>query len=117
MLEFRYQEFSDGYMNYNNSSFFSNKLMENVLAGWLEGVPLKIFLAVHQVNINDKSGYKLDPHLIGEAAAFYLALKESPSSSGCFTGGSFPDILVLGAIRNVSFHMNPNDVIYTNEEC
>ena len=67
-FEYRYQENSEGFHNYNDSSFFSFKLMVMVLNSWVEGVSLEIFLNIIQSNIEKSPKHKLDQHLIGDAA-------------------------------------------------
>ena len=114
-FEYRYQEYSDGYHNYNNSSFFSIKFMETVLNSWLEGVSLESLLNVLQPIIPESAKYKLNQHLVGNATKHYLSLKELDLSIHCLKCGYYPPILVFDAIRNISCDLKSGDIIYDKE--
>ncbi|KAL5259813.1 hypothetical protein ACHWQZ_G010057 [Mnemiopsis leidyi] len=103
-LEFRYSEYEDGYFNFNNSSFFSLKFMEFLLASWVNNCPLHDQLqTLRQVSSIDYN----ENHIL-EAVKSYLALKKLDHMY-CYRCGYYPVFLTYDAIRSVCFDLDPTE--------
>ena len=103
-LEFRYSEYEDGYFNFNNSSFFSIKFMEFLLASWVNNCPLHDQLqTLRQVSSIDYN----ENHIL-EAVKSYLALKKLDHMY-CYRCGYYPVFLTYDAIRSVCFDLDPTE--------
>ena len=111
---YRYQEWKDGWHNFNNSSIFSIRFLERVLNSWVVGTSLSSVLTVLQQEIPRELHYTFNEHLIGNAAKHYLALKEfeGVDELHCLECGFYPMILVYDAIINVCADLKPDEVVF-----
>ena len=108
-MQFRYAEYSEGYFNYNNSSFFSLPLMETAVTAWTKNVSITSFFEI--MKVSTQMQYNI--HLILDAVKAYLALKDLnvDNNLSCYCCGYFPVCLTYDVIRSVCFDVNPSDVI------
>ena len=107
-LVYRYSDYSDGFFNFNNSSFFSLKLLELCLANWVYSNSLESILKTYShVSKIDYNGL-----LILDAVKAYLALKDLKFEENmfCVRCGHYPVFLIYDVIRNVCFKVDPADV-------
>lgn len=111
-MQYRYAEYTEGYFNFNNSSFFSISLMEQVLKAWTKNTSLASFLDI--MNVDTDVSYNV--HLILDAVKAYLALKDMNLNDNlnCYRCGHFPVYLTYDVIRSVCFDVKPGEV--TNHE-
>ena len=111
-LTYRYQEISNGVHNFNNTSLFSLRLLEDILVGYASGTSLEERLSVSQDNIDPNTGYTLNEHHIAAGLKHYLSLKDFNCETHCLICGLFPQTLVFDAIRKVSCNIVAKDVIF-----
>ena len=111
-MQYRYAEYSEGYFNFNNNSFFSVSLMEVALAAWINNTSLTAFFDIMKVATDQK--YNI--HILLDAVKSYMALKDFQldDNLNCYRCGHFPVYLTYDVIRNVCFDVKPGDV--TNHE-
>ena len=107
-LLYRYQEYEDGYFNYNNSSFFSNMFLEKAAISFCNNVPLSAFLKIEQ----GMSKVKYTEQLVGDALKAFMALKDIDLDTNCYQCGKYPPYIIYDAIRNVCFDLEASDVVY-----
>ena len=107
-LVYRYSDYNNGYFNYNNSSFFSLRLLELVLASWANCASLQKFLDTftHVTKID------YNVHHILDAAKAYLALKElsTEKNMSCTQCSDYPTFLSFDVTRKVNFKVSPDEV-------
>ena len=111
-MRYRYAEYSEGYFNFNNSSFFSISLMEVALAAWIKNTSLTAFFEIMTV----MTDVKYNIHLLLDAVKAYMALKDLKldETLNCYRCGHFPVYLTYDVIRSVCFDVKPGEV--TNHE-
>ena len=103
-LEYRYTEYSDGYFNYNNSSFFSNRFMELLLGSWAEHVPIQSQCKIF------KKGFRIEyTNMLTKATEAFLSLKVNNEHMYCNQCGKYPIFLTFDAIRSVSCTIDPDE--------
>ena len=86
-MQYRYAEYSDGYFNFNNNSFFSVSLMEVALAAWIHNTSLTAFFDIMKVATDQK--YNI--HILLDAVKSYMALKDFQldDNLSCYRCGHF----------------------------
>ena len=105
---FRYSEHTDGFFNFNNSSFFTIALLEVALKAWLTDTPITSIFTI----MNVVSDVHFNLHLILDAVKAYCSLKnlDLPDNMSCLRCGHFPVSLTYDVIRSVSFDLDPKSV-------
>ena len=116
IMTYRYQEYKDGFHNFNNFSFFSIRILEHVCAGYRAGTSLQETISHIQEEIDPDSNFSLSKGHRGNAVAHYMSLKELDQDNAvCFRCGYFPAILIMDGIRKIHTDLNPKDVLYDRD--
>ena len=107
-LVYRYSETDEGYFNFNNTSFFTIRLMEYFLYLWLNGTPLD-----KQVDAFQQNGFDIcNIGAFRHAMRVYISLLDFDFSANmsCLRCGYYPPVLTYDTIRKTCFKMKPSDL-------
>ena len=107
-MQYRYSEYTEGYFNFNNSSFFTISMMEQGLESWVRNTPISSFLEIMKV----RTRLDYNVHLILNAVKAYMAIKDLNLNETmlCNRCGDFPVHLSYDVIRSVCFDVEPTSV-------
>eukprot|EP00116_Pleurobrachia_bachei_P000351 sb/3460613/ len=113
LLVYKYAEQSDGIFNFNNSAFFSMKLLDFTVNMLINGTSLeKLCLSIKSSNMDI-----CNSNLLLDATKAYLALNDCNFSENmsCYRCGYYPSILTYDTIRSTCFNLQPKNVVDQSE--
>ena len=108
--DYRYQEWEEGWHNFNNHTFISIALLEDLLSHIRRKMSLKDYVDMLNENIEDTPSHHLYNYdIINECFNHYLSLKDFPFGFCCGICGPSPNILVFDADQKVCIDVKQKD--------